>query len=116
MKTIILIDDDKFVHFSFKYFFKNLDSEIVTFWNVDEFMDRYNLYPSSAVIFVDSDLKNGTKGEIESERIFKLGFKNLFLTTGFSKDHFQKPYWIIDILPKNPRDFFTADFEACLIE
>ena len=53
-------------------------------------------------IYIDSNLGDNIKGEIESEKIFNLGFKNLYLATGYGKEFIQKPPWIIEVLSKGP--------------
>ena len=40
--------------------------------------------------------------EIESEKIFALGFLNLYLATGYEKGSIAKPSWIREIYSKSP--------------
>jgi len=45
-------------------------------------------------------LGDGLKGEILSEEIFKLGFKELYIATGYSADCIEKPSWIKEVRGK----------------
>ena len=42
------------------------------------------------------------KGEIESEKIFNLGFKNLYLATCYGKEYIKKSSLIIEVYSKSP--------------
>ena len=55
-------------------------------------------------IFIDSNLGKGLKGEVESEKIFNIGFLNLFLATGYEKNTVIKPSWIKEIYSKSPEN------------
>ena len=64
--------------------------------------ENFQKYDKTTTIFIDSNLSEGIKGEIESERIKNLGFDDLFLATGFSKDQVNKPTWIKEVVGKSP--------------
>jgi len=68
--------------------------------SVQEFISSSSKYSKDIKIYIDSNLANNKKGEIESEKIYDLGFKNLYLATGYSKEDIDKPSWIIDIVGK----------------
>ncbi len=54
-------------------------------------------------IYIDSDLGDGIKGEVESEKLHFAGFTKLFLATGFDKLTLSRPVWICEIYPKDPK-------------
>ncbi len=72
------------------------------FSSIDAFLKDSSTIPKDAKIYIDSNLGDNIKGEIESEKIFNLGFKNLYLATGYGKEFIQKPSWIIEVLSKGP--------------
>lgn len=53
-------------------------------------------------MFIDSDLGDGEKGEVEGERIFHDGFSNLNLSTNFPSSGIHQPAWIKKIITKDP--------------
>ena len=74
--------------------------ELDCFYTIDEFLEKASEYDQMTKIFIDSNLKDGIKGEIESEKIAKLGFTELFLSTGYSPSDIDKPEWIKAVVGK----------------
>ncbi len=72
------------------------------FQSIDGFLASSSRFDTETQIFIDSSLCNGLKGEIESEKIFSLGFSNLYLATGYEKGTINKPQWIKEIFSKSP--------------
>jgi CheY-like chemotaxis protein len=102
---IILIDDDKLIHYEWKnYFSKTIKFQ--SFYSIEDFIKHSKSISPSAHIYLDSDLGKGIVGEVDGIVLFNLGFRNLYLSTGFQKDEINKPDWIIDIYPKNPKKIF----------
>lgn len=99
---IVLIDDDKLVHYSWSYYCENKGFRFKGFFSIDKFLQLSHLIDKESRIYIDSNLGDGIKGEIESEKIFKIGFKNLYLATGYGKEYIKKPEWIIEIYSKSP--------------
>jgi signal transduction histidine kinase/CheY-like chemotaxis protein/arsenate reductase-like glutaredoxin family protein len=99
---IILIDDDKLVHINWAAHCKKKGIPFIGFRSIDEFIKASENLDKGIRIFIDSNLGDGIKGEIESEKIFNLGFKNLYLATGYQKEDITKPEYIIQIFSKNP--------------
>ncbi|MBY0517526.1 MAG: HAMP domain-containing histidine kinase [Bacteriovoracaceae bacterium] len=106
-KKVVLIDDDELVHMSWKREGKKSNIEVSTYYTVQSFLDNFHQYERATKIFIDSNLSGNIKGEIESEKIKSLGFDDLFLATGYSKDHIDKPAWIKDVVGKSPTHLFT---------
>ncbi len=99
---IVLIDDDKMTHYSWKIAAKNAGINFVPFFSVSDFIENSSQFPLESKIYIDSDLGKDLRGEILSKSIFDLGYKNLFMATGFSELDFDKPSWIKEVLGKNP--------------
>jgi len=102
---VVLIDDDKLIRLDWKMFFESKGVPFKSFNSIDKFIEESSSIDKESSIYIDSHLGDGIRGEIESEKIYKLGFINLFLSTGFQKDDLQKPTWIKAIHSKNPRKF-----------
>lgn len=101
-KNVVLIDDDKLTHYSWKIAAKNAGLSFTSFLSVQDFLNNSSQFPLDSTVYVDSDLGNNLRGELLSKSIFELGFTDLYLATGFSKSDFSKPLWIKDILGKRP--------------
>ena len=102
-KYTVLIDDDEMVHLFWKVEAKKYGVNLETFYSVDKFLKASSEMNKDCDIYVDSNLADNLKGEIESEKIAKEGFTNIYLATGYSPDHFKKPEWIKSIVGKRPR-------------
>ena len=106
-QDVILIDDDRLMHLSWKLYCKKHNIEFHSFRSVEEFIIVAPSFQPSVKIFIDSYLGEGKKGEVESEKIFKLGFLNLYLATGADEHTIQKPGWIIAIYSKSPENILA---------
>jgi len=100
--TNILIDDDKIIHLLWTQKAKAHSKKIVCYKSVEDFLKFSSDYSKLSTIYIDSDLGDGKRGEIESEHIAKLGFQNIVLTTGYSPDDISLPLWIKSIVGKRP--------------
>ena len=97
----ILIDDDKLIRMSWVMAAKKANVQVRVFESVDEFIENApELDKDSTRVFIDSDLGNGLKGEIEAEKIYQLGFKNIHMATGHSADDLDLPDFIVSVQGK----------------
>jgi signal transduction histidine kinase len=96
----IFIDDDDLIRMSWKMEADKSNIDLSCFNSVDEFISNSSEFDKDTKIYIDSNLGDNKKGEIESEKIYDLGFKNLYLATGYSKEDIDKPSWIIEIVGK----------------
>jgi hypothetical protein len=99
---IVLIDDDRLVHLNWKSHCKKNGLDFHGFYSIEAFLGDSSSFDKASRIYIDSNLGDGIKGEIESEKIFALGFLNLYLATGYEKGSIQKPAWIKEIYSKSP--------------
>lgn len=102
--TIVLIDDDRFMLLNWSSHCRKNGFPFCGFKSVEEFLAQSSSFDPDCRIYIDSNLGKGIKGEIESEKIFKLGFLNLYLATGYEKNSIQKPKWIKEVFSKNPEN------------
>ena len=103
---IILIDDDELIQTSWILAANKNSKNLKCFFSIDEFLENAELYSKDVVIFIDSNLANGKRGEIESEKLYQNGFKNLYLATGYNAEDIKKPEWIKKVFGKKfPSEF-----------
>ncbi len=107
---VILIDDDKLIRYNWSVYCEKRGIPFRAFNSIDSFIEVKDTIPKEAKIYIDSNLGYDVRGEVESEKIFYLGFKNLYLATGYSEDCIQKPSWIIKIYSKRPESITKENF------
>lgn len=100
MKKLILIDDDKLIHMSWKMEAAKNNVNLICFFSIDEFLQQADIFAKDTYIYIDSNLADNIKGEVESEKIYRLGFEKLFLATGYNASDIKKPNWIKGIVGK----------------
>jgi signal transduction histidine kinase/FixJ family two-component response regulator len=101
-KTVVLIDDDNLTHLSWKLASKNTEVNLKTYYSVKEFLENSYSLERRTPIYIDLELGPDLRGDVLSEDIFKQGFTELYITTGYDPDDIGKPQWIKDILVKKP--------------
>jgi signal transduction histidine kinase len=97
---IVFIDDDYLMHMSWEVEARRKGIQLDCFHTVDDFLIKVNEYDLNTKIFVDSNLKDGIRGEQESIKIFEFGFTEIYLATGYSASDIDKPEWIKEIVGK----------------
>ncbi len=98
---IVLIDDDKLIRLSWTIQAKSKNLPIACFQSIKEFLLQKDSFSFDTQIYIDSDL-GGEKGEVEAELIFKLGFINITLCTGFIELDISQYPWISKKISKRP--------------
>ncbi|MFY7993713.1 MAG: hypothetical protein ACOVP4_10510 [Bacteriovoracaceae bacterium] len=90
---VVLIDDERLVHIDWFNYFKSLEINFKSYFKVEDFISESPNIPKEALIFIDSNLGGGIQGEVEAERIFKSGFINIGITTGYDNhSKFDSPF------------------------
>ncbi len=102
IKSYILIDDDPLIRLMWENAAKKEEKKLITYERVSDFIKEEALFSKNAKIIIDSQLGEGLKGEEEAEKIFKCGFKNIILATGYSKEDVNQTPWIKEIRGKRP--------------
>lgn len=98
----ILIDDDNLMHMAWKMEAQKNNLEFHSYLTIDEFLNDSSQFNEDSFIYIDSNLSDGVKGEIESKHIYEKGFQNLYLATGYSPSDIDKPFWIKKVVSKRP--------------
>lgn len=101
-RHVVLIDDDRLVHINWSLYCKKNGIPFQSFFAIEEFIAASQNIRKDSFLYIDSNLSDGVKGEVESERIYNLGFKNLNLATGMSLEFISKPHWINGVYSKSP--------------
>lgn len=99
----ILVDDDSLVHSCWQMDAESKGKKFIGYYNALDFLESSTKYDINTKIYVDSNLGNGIKGEDVSLKIHTLGFKNIYLCTGYQPSQFPKMPWIKDIVGKEPQ-------------
>jgi hypothetical protein len=100
-KSIILVDNDDLVHINWKIQMKKQGINLASFYSISEFLDTAYSYSTDTPIFLDSNLDDGIKGEVDGIKIYNLGFNNIKITTGYNE--LDQPYWVRSIIGKCPQ-------------
>jgi hypothetical protein len=81
---------------------KNKGKSILCFQTKEELFAQLNEIDSNCPFYIDENLSNGIKGEQVTKELFNLGFKNLYLATGYPADQFVHITWIKGVVGKDP--------------
>ncbi len=99
---VILIDDDPLVRTMWELSAKSHDKKLEVFARVQDFLLVYELASREIVIYIDSKLGNGIKGEVISKSIYEKGFKNIYLATGRDMHQVDMFPWLSGVVGKVP--------------
>lgn len=97
-----LLDNDELVclTWSAKALKRNIQFEYSS--NQEDFWSKAKFANKNANFYIDSELGNGLKGETIALKLFELGFKNIYLTTGYDKEKFSDLSFIKSVISKAP--------------
>lgn len=101
-KIYVLIDDDPLVRKNWEITAKNKKIKLDSYSSFDDFLNKIDFYDKETEVYIDSELADGLKGEDVSKKIYSLGFKNIYLETGYDKNKFKNLNHIKDIISKAP--------------
>lgn len=101
MPDLILLDDKRLVTKTWSLEAIKHGKKIVTFNSIETFMRYIDFFHKNTDIFLDSDLGD-EKGENIAKELFKRGFRNLYITTGFDIQDFPALPWIKGVIGKEP--------------
>lgn len=100
-EVAVLIDDDPLVRKVWEMKASSLKMSLRTFSSTKDFMSQASSLPMDADIYVDVDL-GGVRGDLWSKELAEMGFKNLYLTTGFEDIDLSQFPWLKDRFSKEP--------------
>lgn len=100
---VILIDNDPLIIRAWLRSAKDKGIPLKTFYSVQEFIQNCAHFAKNCRIYIDSNLDESKKGELESKRLFdEFGYTNIVLTTGYSELSIEKFPWLTSITGKEP--------------
>jgi len=98
----VLIDDDILVQIAWKLAAKKAGKKLLIFSKPSDFLEVMESFDPSLVIYIDSNLENDVRGEVIAREISRSGFRNLYLTTGYTASTFDHYPWIQGVVGKEP--------------
>lgn len=97
------IDDDFYIRSDWKRSAKKCGISMLSASSRDELMENINDLGPETKIYIDSQLEeDDPPGEILAKELYDLGFKDLTMSTGYTKDKFKDMPWIKDVIGKGP--------------
>ena len=99
----VLVDDGNLVHLTWQMDAKSQNKNFKAYLTIDGFMKDVENINLQTPLFVDSNLGNGIKGEEVSRKLYEIGFKNIYLCTGYEASAFESMTWITEVVGKEPR-------------
>jgi signal transduction histidine kinase/CheY-like chemotaxis protein len=100
---VVLIDDEGLVRMMWGLAAQNAGKRLLAFDSAEAFYaQRDSSIDLSTPIYIDSQLHDGVRGEIESQKIFELGYTNIFLATGRQPDEFSGCRHLSGVTGKEP--------------
>ena len=83
--------------------YKRKKKKLLFFTSSIAFLKELPSISCETEIYIDSNLSAGEpKGEDLAKELFDRGYRNLFLTTGYSPDRFSGVSWIKKVTGKEP--------------
>lgn len=102
MRKIILIDDDTLIHQLWRFAAFDAKIELDCFETINEFLKKSKRIPKDSVVYIDSELRGGIRGEEEAWRVKEAGFENIYIATGYDEDDVDAPDFVLGVVGKRP--------------
>lgn len=77
------------------------NKSIICFINGFDLKANLNEIDLECAFYIDSNLSSSEKGEDLAKDLFDLGFKNLYLATGYEPDQFSHVSWVKAVVGKD---------------
>lgn len=75
---------------------------IKTFNTINDLKKELPSIPKDTPIYIDSNLNDDIKGEDFAKELYDQGYKELYLASGYPKEHFKDLPWIKEFVGKEP--------------
>ncbi|MFZ4403763.1 MAG: ATP-binding protein [Pseudobdellovibrionaceae bacterium] len=98
----VLIDDDTLMEMTWQMSANSHNKKFVYFNNPEDFFKSISQISFESPLYIDADLGKGIRGTDLCKKAFDLGFKNIFLCTGYSASDFAHMPWVKAIVGKDP--------------
>jgi hypothetical protein len=84
----VLIDDDELTRMTWRLAASKAGKKLKSYATAAEFLNEWDRIDSETPVYIDAELGDGVKGQDESLKIFELGFRQIYLTTGYEAAKF----------------------------
>jgi len=98
----VLIDDDSLVHATWRISASKLGKKLQTFSTIKAFITQADTIDRQTPVYVDVELDEGHRGDMESVQIYRLGFNKIYLATGHEPEAFSELKHISGVVGKEP--------------
>lgn len=102
IEIAVLLDDDPLILKSWALMAREAGVEFYSFSESSELLDFLPGLSKAAMIYLDSQLKGGERGEDVAKKIYDLGFRHLYLATGYPAEKFAHCTWLEGVVGKDP--------------
>jgi signal transduction histidine kinase len=99
---IVLLDDDQLIRLTWEMKARKNNKSILCFASTIELWANLDKLDKNSIFYIDVHISEIENGEDISKELFKLGFLNLYLATGFEADQFAHVTWVKGVVGKNP--------------
>lgn len=111
-KQYVFIDDTIALRQAWELAAASANISLTTFGNSTEFMRVINDFDRDVHIYIDYELGETITGLELSKHIYELGFKNIYLATGYDSSEFESNAWLKGVTSKYPPFvFYEKDVE-----
>lgn len=99
---LIQIDDDPDLCSCWRMEADAQGKRIKTYITPEDFFKEAHMFDLATLICIDAKLGDGVRGEHVAKEIYDIGFRTIYLSTGYSADSFGQFSWITKIIGKEP--------------
>jgi len=97
----VQIDDDPYIRQAWTFYAENASKELISFETLENFFDQSKNINKDAIIYLDINL-GGERSLDKVEKIRKLGFVSIYLSTGEDVKMGQLPEGVVGVIGKIP--------------
>lgn len=98
----IFVDDDDLVRLIWESSSSELDIPLKVYSDPYAMLKQLDTISKESTFYIDSNLENDVKGEDILKKLFELGYKNLYLATGYEPEEFEDLDYIKGVIGKEP--------------
>ena len=98
----VILDNDDLIIMMWKMAAKENSKSILYFSNREDLLAKLAEIDNNCPFYVDENLGNDIKGGDVTKELFNLGFKNLYLATGYPAHKFKHITWLKAVVGKEP--------------
>lgn len=102
MPLTVLLDDDSLILAGWRLAAKEAGKDFRAFEQSGVLLAQLSEFPLDTIFYLDSKLSGGERGEDIAKQIFDLGYKNIFLATGYPPAEFAHLHWLRGVVSKDP--------------